>query len=175
MIEKNTNRNFTIGIQGGSQGSEEINQFIYKFIEEFDNYDVEFLHITGPKKANTIKFDKSFYHQVEFFYDMNDYYQSVDFQISRAGGGILEAAYLNIPQLLIPFKHGTTASHQTLNANYLEKNGNAKVVLEYKEFSELIHNICKYKFSYLDENFSSHQIKVGNDDIFRIISESNYE
>ena len=35
VIEKNTNRNFTIGIQGGSQGSEEINQFIYKFIEEF--------------------------------------------------------------------------------------------------------------------------------------------
>ena len=175
MIEKNTNRNFTIGIQGGSQGSEEINQFIYKFIDEFDNYDVEFLHITGPMKANTIKFDKSFYRQVEFFYDMNDYYQSVDFQISRAGGGILEAAYLNIPQLLIPFKHGTTASHQTLNANYLEKNGNAKVVVEYKEFSELIHNICKYKFSYLDENFTSYQIKVGNDDIFKIISESNYE
>jgi UDP-N-acetylglucosamine:LPS N-acetylglucosamine transferase len=77
--------------------------------------------------------------------------------------------------LLIPFKHGTTASHQTLNANYLEKNGNAKVVVEYKEFSELIHNICKYKFSYLDENFTSYQIKVGNDDIFKIISESNYE
>ena len=125
--------------------------------------------------STTIKFDKSFYRQVEFFYDMNDYYQSVDFQISRAGGGILEAAYLNIPQLLIPFKHGTTAIHQTLNANYLEKNGNAKVVVEYKEFSELIHNICKYKFSYLDENFTSYQIKVGNDDIFKIISESNYE
>ena len=150
MIEKNTNRNFTIGLQGGSQGSEEINQFIYKFIEEFDNYDVEFLHITGPKKANTIKFDKSFYHQVEFFYDMNDYYQPVDFQISRAGGGILEAAYLNIPQLLIPFKHGTTASHQTLNANYLEKNGNAKVVFEYKDAKPLAVLFDPVVFEYKD-------------------------
>jgi len=36
-------------------------------------------------------------------------------------GGSLEAAYLNIYQLLVPFKHGTTSVHQQLNAEYLEK------------------------------------------------------
>ena len=37
---------------------------------------------------------------------MSEYYGKINLQIS-SGGGALEAAYLGIPQVLIPFKHGT--------------------------------------------------------------------
>ena len=65
---------------------------------------------------------------------MNSYYSKINLQISRSGGGALEAAYLGIPQILIPFKHGTTSSHQILNAEYLENLGVAKIVNSYNEF-----------------------------------------
>ena len=52
---------------------------------------------------------------------MDDFYKNIDILVGRAGGGSLEAAYLGIPQIVIPYKHGTTSSHQELNARYLEK------------------------------------------------------
>lgn len=172
---KKINQQFTIGIQGGSQGSEQVNQFVYKFINELNNSNVNFLHITGPNKSNNEAFDKVFYQQVEFIQDMDKYYKSIDFQISRAGGGILEAAYLNIPQLLVPFKHGTTANHQTLNAEYLVETGNAITVEDYDQFSKIINNICEHQNSYLKENYKPQNIKVGNDDIFKIITSGSHE
>lgn len=172
---KKVDKKFTIGIQGGSQGSEQINKYILKFISYLNNPEINFIHITGPDKNNVQKINQSFYRQVEFIEDMNEYYESIDFQISRAGGGILEAAYLNIPQLLIPFKFGTTAKHQTLNAQYLEEIGNAVIVHEYEQFAEVLSHICDFPRDYLKENFSSERIKVGNDDIFKIITSGSHE
>ena len=51
---------------------------------------------------------------------MDDFYKDIDVLVGRAGGGSLEAAYLGIPQVLVPYKHGTTSSHQEFNAQYLE-------------------------------------------------------
>ena len=172
---KKINQKFTIGIQGGSQGSEQVNQFVYKFISNLNDSDVDFLHITGPNKSMSQKIDKAYYHQVEFIQDMNEYYKSIDFQISRAGGGILEAAYLNIPQLLVPFKYGTTANHQTLNAEYLVGTGNAITVEDYEQFSKIINNICEHQNSYLKENYKPQRVKAGNDDIFKIITSGSHE
>ncbi|MDC0051554.1 UDP-N-acetylglucosamine--N-acetylmuramyl-(pentapeptide) pyrophosphoryl-undecaprenol N-acetylglucosamine transferase [Acidimicrobiaceae bacterium] len=173
--QKKVNQGFTIGIQGGSQGSEQVNQFVYKFITDLNDSNVNFLHITGPNKSSNQDVDKSFYQQVEFIKDMDKYYKSIDFQISRAGGGILEAAYLNIPQLLVPFKHGTTANHQTLNAEYLVETGNAITVEDYEQFSKIMNNICEYQNSYLKDNYKPQSVKAGNDDIFKIITSGSYE
>ena len=51
---------------------------------------------------------------------MQSYYNKINLQASRSGGGVLEVAYLNIKQFLVPYKYGTTSSHQRLNAEYLE-------------------------------------------------------
>ena len=101
---------------------------------------------------------------------MDSYYKNIDFQISRAGGGILEAAYLSIPQLLIPYKFGTTSSHQLLNAEYLKKNKIAVIAHDYAEFCAILQDVCLYKNKYLNENFHSPSIKVGNEDIFNLIT-----
>ncbi|MDA9645758.1 UDP-N-acetylglucosamine--N-acetylmuramyl-(pentapeptide) pyrophosphoryl-undecaprenol N-acetylglucosamine transferase [Candidatus Actinomarina] len=172
--QKKENTKFTIGIQGGSQGSQQINKFIFRFINNLKESEVNFIHITGPEKSNVEKINKSFYREVEFIDDMNEYYHSIDFQISRAGGGILEAAFLQIPQLLIPFQFGTTARHQTLNAKYLTEIGNAKIVNEYEQFVEILNNLCDFKNGYLQENFIFKEIKVGNDDIFKIITSGSH-
>ena len=58
---------------------------------------------------------------------MTDFYSSIDLQVSRAGGGVLEAVLINIPLLLIPYKHGTTSTHQSMNAEYLVKSKFAKL------------------------------------------------
>jgi UDP-N-acetylglucosamine--N-acetylmuramyl-(pentapeptide) pyrophosphoryl-undecaprenol N-acetylglucosamine transferase len=167
---RKSNQYFTIGIQGGSQGSDEINTYLYKFLENNKNIDVNFVHISGPKKDKNNLDNLENYERHEFIKDMNSYYEKIDFQISRGGGGIFEAAYLSIPQLLIPYKYGTTASHQLLNAQYLESLKLAKVVEDYSAFHKILQEVCKFKFNYLDENFDSPIIKVGNVDIFNLIT-----
>ena len=73
-------------------------------------------------------------------------------------------------QLLIPYKYGTTASHQLLNAQYLESLKLAKVVEDYSAFHKILQEVCTFKLNYLDENFDSPIIKVGNVDIFNFIT-----
>ena len=59
-INKTNNMEFlTIGVQGGSQGSEQINNYLYKFLNTNNTRDVSFLHITGKDKIdNNLNFQK---------------------------------------------------------------------------------------------------------------------
>ena len=136
---------------------------------------MNFVHISGPKKDKNNLDNLENYESHEFIKDMNSYYEKIDFQISRGGGGIFEAAYLSIPQLLIPYKYGTTASHQLLNAQYLESLNLAKVVEDYSAFHKILQEVCTFKLNYLDENFDSPIIKVGNVDIFNLITLGEYD
>ena len=103
---------------------------------------------------------------------MNSYYSKINLQISRSGGGALEAAYLGIPQILIPFKHGTTASHQILNAEYLKNLGVAIIVNSYTEFEKkLLGVISNYKDSE-KEIFKTVDIQIGNINISRYLKEA---
>ena len=96
--------------------------------------------------------------------NMDNYYDSIDIQVSRAGGGSLEAAFLNIPQLLVPYKHGTTSQHQLLNAQFLEEKGAAKIITSYEELKTMLN-------SYLDDELSKLEfnIKAGNDHIGKVL------
>ena len=100
------------------------------------------------------------------------YYEKINFQISRSGGGALEAAYLGIPQVLIPFKHGTTSSHQHFNAQYLDNLGAAIVVSSYIEFENILLNIIKDYEVNKREMFNSVNIQIGNNEITRYLKES---
>ncbi len=169
--EKENRNLLTIGIQGGSQGSNEINHYVYKFLNKNNIDNVSFIHITGKDKSNDILNVKN-YIQHEFVENMNSYYSKIDLQISRSGGGALEATYLGIPQILIPFKHGTTSSHQILNAEYLENLGVAIIVNSYSEFEKnLLDFINNVKDNEI-EIFNTLDIQIGNINISRYLKEA---
>ncbi len=181
VINKNLLKNrklnrsqFTLGIQGGSQGSKEINNLFYEYYTKNDMSKINILHITGKGKELK-KINDSNYSKYDFINDMNTYYSKIHLQISRSGGGSLEAAYLGIPQILIPYKHGTTSSHQLLNAEYLEKIGLAVIVNSYQELDKILNNILNNLDKWRDLYFNENIIESGNikitDTILREINE----
>ena len=168
---KSNKTNLTIGIQGGSQGSNEINKYVYKFIKRNDISHVDVLHITGKSNLNNM-LDLDNYIQYDFIENMNTYYSKINLQISRSGGGALEAAYLGIPQMLIPFKHGTTSSHQILNAEYLKSLGVAIIVNSYSEFEKNLLNIINNYKNNKEGIFKSVNIEIGNTQITKYLKEA---
>ena len=167
-------KNIVIGVQGGSQGSEEINEFIYKFLKNNKLNKISFIHITGKNK---LKNDKHYenYKQHDFIEDMTNYYSNITLQIGRAGGGSLEAAYLEIPQILIPFKYGTTSTHQSLNAEYLNKLGLAELVNTYTEFEDMLLKILDNFDEWKKNNFQNANIQTGNEKISKYLMDAIYE
>ncbi len=158
---KDINENIVIGVQGGSQGSNEINNFVYKYLENHKLIKVKILHIVGPSNIDKSKnFDN--YEQLEYVDNMNDFYQQIDIQISRAGGGILEALYLNIPLILIPYKLGTTSSHQQLNAKFLVDNEYAIICNNYTDVEKEILLIDNENTDWLDRYKVNNTIESGN-------------
>lgn len=132
----------TIGFIGGSQGSEQINQYVDEFMKSELHADFNIVHVAGKNKTN-LEIDSNNYERFDFIDAMDDFYKKIDILVGRAGGGSLEAAYLGIPQILIPYKHGTTSSHQSLNAKYLENKGFGLIVNTFEELTIKINEISK--------------------------------
>ncbi len=158
---KDINKNIVIGVQGGSQGSNEINNFVYKYLENHKLSKVKILHIVGPSNIDKSK-NFNNYEQLEYVDNMNDFYQQIDVQISRAGGGILEALYLNIPLILIPYKLGTTSSHQQMNAKFLVDNEYAIICNNYTDVEKEILLIDNENTDWLDKYKVNNTIESGN-------------
>ena len=158
---KGINENIVIGVQGGSQGSNEINNFVYKYLENHKLIKVKILHIVGPSNIDKSK-NFNNYEQLEYVDNMNDFYQQIDVQISRAGGGILEALYLNIPLILIPYKLGTTSSHQQMNAKFLVDNEYAIICNNYTDVEKEILLIDNENTDWLDKYKVNNTIESGN-------------
>ena len=158
---KDINDNIVIGVQGGSQGSNEINNFVYKYLENHKLIKVKILHIVGPSNIDKSK-NFNNYEQLEYVDNMNDFYQQIDIQISRAGGGILEALYLNIPLILIPYKLGTTSSHQQMNAKFLVDNEYAIICNNYTDVEKEILLIDNENTDWLDKYKVNNTIESGN-------------
>ena len=158
---KDINDNIVIGVQGGSQGSNEINNFVYKYLENHKLIKVKILHIVGPSNIDKSK-NFNNYEQLEYVDNMNDFYQQIDVQISRAGGGILEALYLNIPLILIPYKLGTTSSHQQMNAKFLVDNEYAIICNNYTDVEKEILLIDNENTDWLDKYKVNNIIESGN-------------
>ena len=158
---KDINENIVIGVQGGSQGSNEINNFVYKYLENHKLIKVKILHIVGPSNIDKSK-NFNNYEQLEYVDNMNDFYQQIDVQISRAGGGILEALYLNIPLILIPYKLGTTSSHQQMNAKFLVDNEFAIICNNYTDVEKEILLIDNENTDWLDKYKVNNTIESGN-------------
>ena len=158
---KDINDNIVIGVQGGSQGSNEINNFVYKYLENHKLIKIKILHIVGPSNIDKSK-NFNNYEQLEYVDNMNDFYQQIDVQISRAGGGILEALYLNIPLILIPYKLGTTSSHQQMNAKFIVDNEFAIICNNYTDVEKEILLIDNENTDWLDKYKVNNTIESGN-------------
>ena len=150
--------NQTIGFIGGSQGSNQINNYVYKFLETEHHLNFNIVHVTG-KNNDKLEIKSNNYRSIDFIEEMDDFYKEIDILVGRAGGGSLEAAYLGIPQILIPYKHGTTSSHQVLNAKYLEERGFGFTV---NSFEELITNIKNISEDIKNNNINLEHIPIGN-------------
>ncbi len=157
----------TIGFVGGSQGSEEINNYVEQFLNSDAQSKFNILHITGKTK-NISKLKMQNYKSYDFLNDMDEFYKNIDILVGRAGGGSLEAAYLGIPQILIPYQHGTTSSHQDLNARYLEKKEFGYKVYS---FDELLNKVSKISSKIKSNNLDIPKIAIGN----KTIAEEIYE
>ncbi len=157
----------TIGFVGGSQGSEEINNYVEQFLNSEASGEFNVLHITGKAKK-TNKLEHQNYKSYEFLNDMDDFYNNIDILVGRAGGGSLEAAYLGIPQIVVPYKHGTTSSHQDLNARYLE---NKKFGFKVNSFDELLSKVSEISVKIKSNNLDIPKIVIGNQSIAEEIYE----
>ena len=157
----------TIGFVGGSQGSEEINNYVEQFLNSDAQSKFNILHITGKTK-NVSKLEMQNYKSYDFLKDMDEFYKNIDILVGRAGGGSLEAAYLGIPQILIPYQHGTTSSHQDLNARYLEKK---EFGYKVDSFDELLNKVSEISSKIKSNNLDIPKIAIGN----QIIAKEIYE
>ena len=159
--------NQTIGFIGGSQGSNQINNYVYKFLETEHHLNFNIVHVTG-KNNDKLEIKSNNYRSIDFIEEMDDFYKEIDILVGRAGGGSLEAAYLGIPQILIPYKHGTTSSHQVLNAKYLEERGFGMTVNSYEE---LITNIKNISELIKNKDINLKNIPIGNTTIAKELYE----
>ena len=125
------------------------------------------LHITGKAK-HTNKLEHQNYKSYKFLDDMDEFYKNIDILVGRAGGGSLEAAYLGIPQIVVPYKHGTTSSHQDLNARYLE---NKKFGFKVNSFDELLSKVSEISVKIKSNNLDIPKIVIGNQSIAEEIYE----
>jgi UDP-N-acetylglucosamine--N-acetylmuramyl-(pentapeptide) pyrophosphoryl-undecaprenol N-acetylglucosamine transferase len=99
-------------ILGGSSGSAEINQVVYKSVSKLVNK-FQVIHITGANKNKEI--EKADYHQYSFIYkEMLDFMFLSDLVVSRAGFATLtELSCLSKCAIIVPLK-----GHQEINAGY---------------------------------------------------------
>ena len=150
----------TIGFYGGSQGSEQINKYVELYLKDDASKDFKIIHIMGEKHFKKVETDR-LYKNYGFLEDMDSFFSEISIVVGRAGGGSLEPAYLGIPQILIPYKYGTTSSHQSLNADFIQNNGYGYVVESYEKMIETIKIISN--------NFASKRkipnLKSGNNTI----------
>ena len=123
----------TIFIFGGSQGAHAINQAVLESLD-FLSENWQFLWQTGESDlvfvSEKVKGKKIKCAVFPFIEDMRSAYAASDLVISRAGALTLaEICACGKPSLLIPYPFAT-ADHQRYNAEALQKNGAAVMILQ---------------------------------------------
>lgn len=117
----------TIMFFGGSAGAKSINDFVFKNIDMFSDYNI--IHIVGKDNKNQLKKDN--YFQIEYAYNIYDFYKLADVVICRAGSNsIYELLAVKKPMILIPLPKTQSRGDQIENAEAFRKNGYAKVILQ---------------------------------------------
>lgn len=123
----------TVFIFGGSQGAHSINLTMLQCLDLLTS-DCQILWQTGQSDFRDIS-DKVKGNKIKcvvypFIEDMGSAYSASDIVVSRAGALTLaEITACGKPSMLIPFPFAT-ADHQRYNAEVLQKNGAARMILQ---------------------------------------------
>ncbi len=137
---KKNPEDFTILVLGGSQGSMAINSAVVDmlFLEDFQKSKIKkIIHITGYKGYRDVLGKTKLFRKNDFKYEVLpyaekiwQYFSEADLVISRAGAtAISEIIACSLPSILIPYPYAAE-NHQQKNAEILEKNGAAIVLLQ---------------------------------------------
>jgi UDP-N-acetylglucosamine--N-acetylmuramyl-(pentapeptide) pyrophosphoryl-undecaprenol N-acetylglucosamine transferase len=134
-VDPVSGRRFNVLIIGGSQGAHSINMAILDAIEHINEKNgFFFVHQTGFQDEAILK-NAYMLHDIPskvqpFFADMAREYQNADLVICRAGATtVAEVTAVGKGVIFIPFPFAAD-NHQVLNAQSLEKNGAAEMILE---------------------------------------------
>ena len=125
---KITNSKPNLLIVGGSLGSKNINNVIFRSVNELcKNYNV--FHIVGKGNTNFVKHEN--YYQIEYATNIETLYAGADVIITRGGSNALfEILTVKKPMIIIPLSKQASRGDQILNANYLKGKNLASVILE---------------------------------------------
>ena len=134
---------YVIFILGGSQGSQQINNYIVSVIDIIKKKKIYIIHQTGKQQKDIMNdlYKKNNIDAFVFDYSDNllDFYNASDLIISRAGAGTLsEIHFFNKQALIIPLQ-GVALDHQVKNTQYYERKNNLiKVIITKESFFEEI-------------------------------------
>ena len=162
---------FRILILGGSQGARAINQVLPSALEIVSlKTELKVIHQTG---AGQEKHVRRVYEGigvkaevVDFIDDIGQAYLEADLVVARAGAmTISELCLFGLPAILLPYPHAAD-DHQTLNAEFLSKNGAAIVIssamLKAKFLAEQICQLIENRFDL--ERMSENALLLANSD-----------
>ncbi len=121
------NKNFTIFIYGGSQGSEYLISFIKNYIKKLSKKEIKNYNfvIQCPKKlilnlSNELSYRGCNFIVKEYYNEIENILMQSSLVISRAGAGTInDLIKFKIPSVLIPLPNSKD-DHQLNNAKYLE-------------------------------------------------------
>jgi UDP-N-acetylglucosamine--N-acetylmuramyl-(pentapeptide) pyrophosphoryl-undecaprenol N-acetylglucosamine transferase len=159
-------------VLGGSQGASFINRLIPESLKDL-TIPFDILHQAGKDKTKETQEMYKYYglpgHVVPFLTAIPKAYAWADLVIGRAGATtITELAVIGSPSILIPYPEAVD-DHQTLNANYLAKNGAAVIIPQAeacpKKLAEIITHFSKDR-AYLN-NMGSIARSLGKSDATR--------
>lgn len=140
-------------IFGGSQGAKKINQATFGIIEGKENKQYQIIWATGPKQYDDIK-EKLEEKQINinyienakivpYIYNMEEIMNIADLIVARSGAmTITELANLGKPSILVPLPN-VSNNHQLYNAQVLEKQKAAKIILDDKLESQILNKTIK--------------------------------
>ena len=163
----------TIMFFGGSSGSKTINDMVFNSIEELTKrYNV--IHIVG--KNNGKKINCPHYFQLEFTYNIQDYFALSDLVVCRGGANSLfELLALNKPMLIIPLSKAQSRGDQIENAIYFKNKKYADILLEEdistNNILSKINNTIANKEKYINAMKTAKQIN-SNAQIIDIITKN---
>lgn len=145
---------FTVGIFGGSQGAQAINDAILQALPELAQKKdrIHLIHQTGKRdfERNKSEYDRiaPFYEVVAFVHNVEEFYSRCDLLICRSGAITLaEVTALGKPAILVPLPT-STHGHQEENAKRLANAGAAEMILQ-KDFTRerLLSLVDRYSSS----------------------------
>jgi UDP-N-acetylglucosamine--N-acetylmuramyl-(pentapeptide) pyrophosphoryl-undecaprenol N-acetylglucosamine transferase len=117
-----------VGVLGGSQGADALNQAARRLVDSAPPYQV--LHLAGGDQHqpwSDLAQDKSGWAVVPFESDMRFFFAAADLVVARAGAlTVSELAVTGTPSILVPYPGAS--GHQTANAAFLAEAGGATVV-----------------------------------------------